>query len=94
MFYVDVFEVEFNIWLCFLGGFIKAIGVFFITEAMMLGYIGPTSALVETNGGCIVLADYLIYGIKTDTMKIIGASLSILGAIWMMTGDLMLYKFK
>ena len=72
----------------------KAIGTFFITEALMLGYIGPTSALVESNGAFIVLADYLIYGIKTDTMKIIGAALSILGVIWMMTGDIMLYKMK
>ena len=72
----------------------KAIGVFFITEALMLGYIGPTSALVNSSGGCMVLADFLIYGIKIDALKVVGACLSILGVVWMMTGDIILYKLK
>ena len=72
----------------------KGIGVLFITEAMMLGMIGPTAAIVNTAGGCMVLADFLIYGIKTENTKLIGAALSICGTIWMMTGDIILYKIK
>ena len=94
IFYVDIFEVDFNIWLSFLGGFMKGIGVLFITEAMMLGYIGPTAAIVNTAGGCMVLADFMIYGITTEDTKLIGAALSIFGTIWMMTGDIILYKMK
>jgi hypothetical protein len=72
----------------FLGGFVKALGVYFITISIMAGHVGLPPAIVNTCGAFYVILDYLIYGYAPGAIKILGMVITIAGAIWLLTENL------
>jgi uncharacterized membrane protein len=86
------FDIEIELWLALFGGFLIAIGAYYLNEAIMCGYVGPPAAIANMTGAAIVLLDYLFYNIVPNYIKAIGMVIAILGAIVILLADLILVK--
>jgi drug/metabolite transporter (DMT)-like permease len=75
-----------------LGGFLIAVGAYFLNMAIMHGQVGPPSAIANITGAMIVLLDFLIMGILPNTIKMIGMAMAIVGAIIILLSDMILVK--
>jgi drug/metabolite transporter (DMT)-like permease len=90
--YSSPFAIPIDYAIGFLAGIMIAIGAYLLNESMMVGYVGPPAAIINTMGVWMVLFDEVFYGYLPSTSKIIGMIVAIVGAIWLLVGDIILYK--
>jgi drug/metabolite transporter (DMT)-like permease len=88
----EPFETDINMFVALLGGFLIAIGAYYLNEAIMCGYVGPPASIANMTGAAIVFLDYLFFNIVPDNIKALGMTIAILGAVVILLADLLLVK--
>jgi drug/metabolite transporter (DMT)-like permease len=90
--YHTPFEIPIDYVLCYFAGILIAIGAYLLNESMMVGFVGPPAAIINTMGVFMVIVDLIVYGYSPTTLKIVGMVVAVFGAALLLLGDIILYK--
>jgi drug/metabolite transporter (DMT)-like permease len=77
--FMDIFTDMETWYYSFIGGIFMALGVLFITHAVMFGKVGPAVMIANTLGILQMALDYIFFAIEPDLIKVIGSVVCLLG---------------
>lgn len=84
---IEILEADSTFYIPILGGLSIGIGAYFINQACMTGFIGPSASIANISGVFQLVLDFLYSGIFPDYLKFVGSLIIILGACIIAMGD-------
>ncbi|CAG9331293.1 unnamed protein product [Blepharisma stoltei] len=90
----DPFSEGWKVLVSLTGGILIGMGAYFICQACMTGPIGPSVTIANMCGIVQIFLDFVFLDIVPDETKLIGACITIGGAVLLAVGDSVIEKFK